>query len=175
MGYSEPLQALIEEHRVLEMVLGALSVEMQNIQRQPFPADSFRQAVDFLTNFSDHWHLIKEEERLFPLLWEKGVPLENGPLGKLMAEHETGRRQLARIRTLLTAPQPADPEALPLLVAEVRAYIRFMTQHMRKEEQSVYNVARTLLDPKDNARLAREFEEVEREQIVQAFHQWQGA
>jgi hemerythrin-like domain-containing protein len=50
-----------------------------------------------------------------------------------------------------------------------------MTQHMRKEEQSVYNVARTLLNRKDNERLAREFEEVEQEQIAHAFHEWQGA
>jgi hemerythrin-like domain-containing protein len=175
MDYSEPLQALIEEHRLLEMVLGALSLEMQDIQRQPFPTDSFKQAVDFLTNFSDHWHLIKEEERLFPLLWERGVPLENGPLGKMMAEHETSRRQLARVRTHFTALQQGDPDALPLLVSEVSAYIRLMTQHMRKEEQSVYNVARTLLNRKDNERLAREFEEVEQEQIAHAFHEWQGA
>jgi hemerythrin-like domain-containing protein len=173
MAYSDPLRALIEEHRVLEMVLGALTLEIQSVQDQPFPIESFKQTVDFLTNFTDHWHLIKEEERLFPLLWEKGVPLENGPLGKMMAEHETSRRQLARIRTHFTAVQQ-DLDALPLLLAEVTAYIRLMRQHMRKEEQSVYNVARTLLDRKDNARLAREFEEVEREQIVHAFHEWQG-
>jgi hemerythrin-like domain-containing protein len=93
----------------------------------------------------------------------------------MMAEHETGRRQLARIRTLFTALQQRDPAALPLLVSEVSAYIRLMTQHMRKEEQSVYNVARTLLNRKDNERLAREFEEVEQEQIAHAFHEWQGA
>ena len=76
MGYGEPLQALIDEHRVLGVVLNALDLETQSLHDQPFPIDSFRQAVDFLTNFTDHWHLIKEEERLFPLLWEKGVPLE---------------------------------------------------------------------------------------------------
>lgn len=174
MGYAEPLQALIDEHRVLEVVLNALDLETQSLHGQPFPMDSFKQAVDFLTNFTDHWHLIKEEERLFPLLWEKGVPLENGPLCKMMAEHETGRRQLAAIRTHLTAAQQCDPDALPLLSSQVSAYVRLMREHMRKEEQRVYNVARTLLDRKDNERLAREFEEVEWEQIRVGFHEWQG-
>ena len=175
MGYAQPLQALIDEHRVLEVVLNALDLETQSLHDQPFPIDSFRQAVDFLTNFTDHWHLIKEEERLFPLLWEKGVPLENGPLGKMMAEHETGRRQLAAIRSHLAAAQQGDPSALPLLLSQVSAYVRLMREHMRKEEQRVYNVARTLLDRKDHERLTREFEEVEREQIRLAFHEWQGA
>jgi hemerythrin-like domain-containing protein len=174
MGYAEPLQALIEEHRVLGVVLNALDLETQSLGGQPFHIDSFKQAVDFLTNFTDHWHLIKEEERLFPLLWEKGVPLENGPLGKMMAEHETGRKHLAAIRTHIAAAQQGDPSALPLLLSQVSVYVRLMREHMRKEEQRVYNVARTLLDRKDNERLAREFEEVEREQIRLAFHEWQG-
>ncbi len=175
MGYAEPLQALIEEHRVLGVVLNALDLETQSLHGQPFPIDSFKQAVDFLTNFTDHWHLIKEEERLFPLLWEKGVPLENGPLGKMMEEHETCRKQLARIRTHLAAAQQGDPDALALLLSQVSAYVRLVREHMRKEEQRVYNVARTLLDRKDRERLAREFEEVERDQIRLSFHEWQGA
>ena len=174
MGYAEPLQALIEEHRVVGVVLNALDLEMQSLHSQPFPIDSFKQAVDFLTNFTDHWHLIKEEDRLFPLLWEKGVPLENGPLGKMMADHETCRRQLARIRTHLNAAQQGDPGALPLLLSQVSVYVRFMREHMQKEEQSIYNVARSLLDRQDKERLAREFEEVEREQVRIGFHEWQG-
>lgn len=174
MGYAEPLQALIEEHRVLGVVLNALDLEMQSLRSQIFPVDSLKQTVDFLTNFSDHWHLIKEEERLFPLLWEKGVPLENGPLGKMMAEHEICRKMLAAVRTSLAAVEQGDSDALPMLLSQVSAYVRLMREHMRKEEQRVYNVARTLLDRNDAERLAREFEEVEQEQIVLAFHEWQG-
>jgi len=174
MGYAEPLQALIQEHRVLGVVLDALDLEIQSLHGQPFPIDSFKQAVDFLTNFTDHWHLIKEEERLFPLLWEKGMPLENGPLGKMMEEHELCRRQLAAIRTHLAAAEQGAPAVLPLLLSQVTAYGRLVREHMRKEEQRIYNVARTLLDRKDNERLAREFEEVEREQIALSFHDWQG-
>jgi hemerythrin-like domain-containing protein len=62
-----------------------------------------------------------------------------------------------------------------LLLSLVSVYVRLMREHMRKEEQRVYNVARTLLDQKDRERLAREFEEVEREQIRLSFHEWQGA
>ncbi|MBZ5592538.1 MAG: hemerythrin domain-containing protein [Acidobacteriia bacterium] len=172
MGDAGPLQALIKEHRVLGVVLNALDLEMQHLDGQPFPMESFRQALDFLTNFTHHWHLIKEEERLFPLLWEKGVPLENGPLGKLMAEHQTARNHLAAIRTHLEAAQKGDPGALTQLLSEVRVHVAFTREHMRKEEHGVFNVARTLLDQQDMERLAREFEEVEQEQIRLSFHEW---
>ena len=173
MGGAGPLEALIDEHRVLGIVLNALDLEMQHLDGQPFPIESFWQAVEFLTNFTDHWHLLKEEERLFPLLWEKGVPLENGPLGKMMAEHQTGRERLVAIRECL-ANLPGDPAVLPQLVSEVRDYGTFMREHMRKEEVRLYNVARTLLNRQDMERLAREFEEVEQEQIRLAFHEWRG-
>src|SRR5579863_2601451 len=124
MGNGKPLDALIDEHRVLAVVLNALDVQMQSLDGQPFPIESFQQALDFLTNFTDHWHFLKEEERLFPLLWEKGVPLENGPLGKMMAEHQAGRDRLASIRTHLAAG------ALTQLLSEVSAYVTFMRQHM---------------------------------------------
>ena len=147
---------------------------MQNLDGQPFPIEPFLQALDFLANFTQHWHLIKEEKRLFPLLWEKGVPLENGPLGHMMAEHQDGRRRLAAISAHLAAAQQGDPDALPQLLSEVRVYIAFLREHMRTEERRVFNVARTLLDRQDLERLAREFEEVEQEQIRLAFHHWHG-
>jgi hemerythrin-like domain-containing protein len=89
-----------------------------------------------------------------------------------MAEHENGRRRLAAIRMHLAAAQQGDPNALPLLLSEVRVYVTFMHEHMRKEEQRVFNVARTLLDRHDKERLAREFQEVEQEQVRLAFHEW---
>jgi len=52
MGYAEPLQALIEEHRVLGVVLNALDLETQSLHGQPFPIDPFKQAVDLLSPIS---------------------------------------------------------------------------------------------------------------------------
>jgi hypothetical protein len=49
-----------------------------------------------------------------------------------------------------------------------------MRQHIRKEEQRTYNMARVPLNRQDLERLTRDFEEVEQEQIRLAFHEWNG-
>jgi hypothetical protein len=41
---TDPLKGLIEEHRVLGVVLNALDLETQSLDGQPFPIESFRQA-----------------------------------------------------------------------------------------------------------------------------------
>ena len=174
MAVAQPLQMLLEEHRIVASVLAALETKLQDLERQPFPKEFIEQALDFLSNFTDRCHLPKEEDRLFPLLWEKGMPLEKGPLGALMDEHQAGRRHLDEVRAQLTVAEQGSAEAVAAVRAALSAYVQFIRQHMQKEEQRVFNVARRLLDRHDMARLEREFEELEREQIGPAVHLWYG-
>jgi hemerythrin-like domain-containing protein len=47
-----------------------------------------------------------------------------------------------------------------------------MREHMQKEEQRLFNVARTLLGPQDVKRLQCDFAEVELGPMGPAFHEW---
>jgi len=166
----QPLTILVSEHRLIEQVIAALEVKAETLGEQPFAREFFEGALDFLSNFASRCHLAKEEERLFPLLWEKGVPLENGPLGASMSEHEAGRRQLEAIRLHFAAAEQGSPEALAAIRSLVRDFARFARQHIRKEEQRLFNVAWTLLESSDIKRLQRDFEEVELEYPETTFH-----
>ena len=59
----DPIQQLMEEHRVIEQVLAALEAAARRELQFPF----YEQAVDFIVNFADGCHHAKEEDRLFPM------------------------------------------------------------------------------------------------------------
>lgn len=168
MRPDSPLQALTEEHRLLERVLRALETRALDTAL-PFPRQYLVQALDFLSTFVDRCHSIKEEERLFPLLWERGVPLERGPLGLMMNEHGEGRQKIEAIRRQLAEPESL--EAVAIIRSQITDYVSFMRRHIQREEERIFNIARSLLGRHDMKRLEREFEEVEREQIGSAFHE----
>ena len=163
-----PIEVLTHEHRVIQRVLTAMETKAREPER---PREFLEQALDFLSNFAGRCHLAKEEERLFPLLWERGVPLERGPLGPLMDDHETARRHLAAMQLQLASGDDTA-DAVDTIRSEVGQYVALMREHMRKEEQRLFNMARTLLGPQDVKRLQRDFEEVELEPMGPAFHDW---
>jgi len=163
-----PIDVLRHEHRVIQRVLTALETKAGE---PACPREFLEHALDFFSNFAGRCHLAKEEERLFPLLWERGVPLEKGPLGPLMNDHEAARLHLAAMQLRLASCDGA-PDALDTIRAEAGQYVALMREHMQKEEQRLFNVARSLLGPQDVKRLQRDFEEVELGPMGPAFHDW---
>ena len=79
---------LVAEHDVIERGLSLLESAVARIEAgQPFP-DGFAQwAPQFFREFADRCHHAKEEDLFFPLLKERGIPEEGGPIGVMLHEH----------------------------------------------------------------------------------------
>ena len=71
---------------------------------------------------ADKCHLAKEEDLFFPLLKERGIPEEGGPIGVMLHEHVMGRDCVGRMREACEADEfdgatfaTAAKEFIPLL------------------------------------------------------------
>jgi len=85
-------QILIEEHKVIERVLSALQVAAGRVSRgEELRPAFFVNAALFIKNFADGCHHRKEEGILFVAMNESGLPVQGGPVGVMLAEHEQGR------------------------------------------------------------------------------------
>jgi len=86
---------LIAEHELLER---AMAVLKNNLEKLP-GGDHLQigRALDFLQEFGDKIHNRKEEEFLFPLMQERGVPKQGGPIGVMLMEHEAERQLLRQM------------------------------------------------------------------------------
>lgn len=144
---SDPIQALMDEHRVIEKVLDALETAAD----LEVPAEFYDRALDFCSSFADACHHAKEEDRLFPLLEERGIPREQGPVGVMCAEHVQGRDYIQQMREAAAAGDYDRVRRVSLL------YVGLLRDHIHKEDNVLFAMARDVLGRKDLEKLDAEF------------------
>lgn len=147
----DPFETLDGEHRIIEKVLTALEATASS----DVPVSFYERAIDFIVHFADGCHHAKEEETLFPMLAQRGIPHEMGPIGVMLEEHRAGREYVAAMRELIPGGD------LPALGRTARAYAALMRDHIAKEDQVLFPMGRGVLRAEDQAQAAAAFAAVE--------------
>jgi len=156
-----PTEILSREHRAIEARLNEMEARIRADEPgAAFPRAFFEEALDFFHNFADGCHHAKEENLLFPLLKERGMPERGGPLGVMLAEHEEGRGYLRAMRQNLNAAQ-GSAAAREEVFANAAAYIDLLRSHIFKEDHVLFRMAQRVLQPDDVAELRKQFAAVE--------------
>jgi hemerythrin-like domain-containing protein len=139
----------MEEHRLIEQVLGSLesfAIEAEGGLAVERPL--VNEYADFFRGFADAYHHGKEEDILFQRMIERGFPTDSGPLAVMLHEHTEGR---ARVRVLRQVGQGEgaveDAERQTALTA-ASEFIPLLRQHIVKEDRILYPMAlRALTGP----------------------------
>lgn len=153
---THPTDLLVAEHELICCVLTAVEAEADRLDAgAPLAPPFWEGAFDFLAGFADRCHHNKEEALLFPALIAAGLPLENGPVACLLDEHEDGRRLVRAMREALGAD---DRRALQ---ASARGFVRLLRQHIDKENQVLFQMAKRLVKADAEAQLRAGFERAE--------------
>jgi hemerythrin-like domain-containing protein len=149
---SDPIQVLMDEHRVIEKVLDALETAAD----LEVPSEFYDRALEFCSAFADACHHAKEEDRLFPLLEERGIPREQGPVGVMCDEHVQGRAYIQKMREAATAGDYDRVRRVSLM------YVGLLRDHIQKEDNVLFAMARDVLGREDLERLGAEFTAAEK-------------
>lgn len=165
-------ETLKHDHRIIERVLKVLERSIQRLEGgEPFEPSALAKALDFFQGFADKCHHKKEEDLLFPLLSKRGVPVEGGPIGVMLSEHEDGRRFLRGLREGLEKLD-SEPEAAKRLIVENGAgYIQLLQSHIFKEDNVLFVMADNVLSADDQARLSEEFGHLEHRVVGHGVHE----
>ena len=147
----DPLDELMNEHRVIEQVLSAL----EEAADREVPISFYEGVADFVANFADGCHHDKEETLLFASLEKHGVPRGAGPIGVMLHEHEVGRSCMKRLAVAISA---SDCAAARKAAGD---YTDLLRQHIQKEDNVLYPMAREILPADEIESLAHRFGEVE--------------
>jgi hemerythrin-like domain-containing protein len=110
-------------------------------------------------------HSATEERVLFPALAE-AFPGARPTLKPLEREHDEMRSMLARLEELLA--ESATPARDEQIVIQVRDLVDLLRIHIRKEEQSVLNVARRVLTAAEISALGARMADVGRSGVPRA-------
>lgn len=145
---------LIAEHELIERAMAVLKTNLEEL-----PAGDHLQigrALDFLLEFGDKIHNRKEEAFLFPLMQERGIPTQGGPIGVMLMEHEAERKLLGQMSAGLAGLGAAAPEAISKFRREGLEYLKIRAEHIWKENDILYPMARQVMRAGDAEKLLDE-------------------
>ncbi|MFB3813108.1 MAG: hemerythrin domain-containing protein [Terriglobales bacterium] len=153
---------LRREHELIGRALDVSDEFAQRLERhQPVPAASLSALLQFLSFFAHRSHRDKEEELLFPALREKGVYEGPGCIGVLLAEHEAGAGAFQQMVNMSDAYERGNVEAGVRWAEASRSYAQALRQHMRREEDVLFQNAERLLNDAEQQELAAQFERID--------------
>jgi hemerythrin-like domain-containing protein len=161
------VERLLAEHELIERGLVLLERAVARIENhEPLPEGFAAWAARFFQQFADQCHHAKEEDVFFPLLKQRGIPEEGGPIGVMLHEHVLGRDCVRRMREASQA-QPIDAQ---VFAEAARQYIPLLRQHIFKENNVLFHMAERVLTEADDADVTDRFAQVERERGLTDWH-----
>lgn len=167
-----PTTVLMDEHRVIERVLDCLQAMVERAAVEgALDGEAAEQALDFFRHFADHCHHAKEEDLLFPLLEERGMPRDGGPTGVMISEHEQGRALVRAMADDIPAASQGEDGALIRFADRARAYVSLLRLHIQKEDDCLFPMADERLTEQDQLDLEAQFNEVACKKIGNDMHE----
>lgn len=149
---------LIAEHELIERAMAVLRQALENMTASIKNPVAMERAIDFLLQFGDKIHNTKEEQYLFPLMQERGVPVDGGPIGVMLMEHDAERTLLAAMLQQLPGLAAASAQEIHRFQSKGMEYLAVRAEHIWKENDVLYPMGRRLMQEEDNGRLLTAFD-----------------
>lgn len=157
VAYSRWDDWLVAEHEMIERAMEVLKKNLDKVENDTYDKVQMARAIDFLLEFGDRIHNTKEEKFLFPRMGERGAPVEGGPIGVMLMEHDLERKLLVKMQMALGTLSEDTAENKTAFVKEGLEYLTIRAEHIWKENDILYNMARQILNDDDFAYLLDEF------------------
>ena len=162
------VERLVAEHNIIERGLDLLEQAIAIIESGQSLTDGFAQwAPAFFAQFADKCHHAKEEDLFFPLLKERGIAEEGGPIGVMLHEHDAGRDCVRRMRE---ASESDEFDATEFATA-AKEFIPLLRQHIFKENNVLFQMAGNVMSEDDDADMDAKFSQVEQERDLAGMHE----
>jgi len=149
---------LVAEHELIERSMAVLKSCLEDIELgNEINMVQLGRSIDFLLEFGDKVHNSKEENKLFPLMAEKGIPIEGGPLGVMLMEHKAERELLTKMQMTLEGFSELSLEDKIAFKEEGMEYLTIRAEHIWKENDVLYPMARKVISAAEADTLLADF------------------
>ncbi|MEZ4298106.1 MAG: hemerythrin domain-containing protein [Polyangiaceae bacterium] len=152
----DPFDTLCDEHQLIRRVLVALAAYAEELaDADPADLPSF---VVFLTELVEVRHHAKEEGILFEAMARAHLPGLAGTLATMKREHAEARRLAGVLSSAAMRPLAWTPEDRTLVAGAAGELVKLLREHMQKEEDILFPMARHNLKPDAIDHLRERFE-----------------
>ncbi|OGX60590.1 MAG: hypothetical protein A2471_03330 [Omnitrophica WOR_2 bacterium RIFOXYC2_FULL_45_15] len=145
--YSPPIKKLVDEHVLIKRLIALIDPLCEHINKSK-EVDSrlVLDCVDFIRNYADKYHHMKEEDVLFKNTGE-GLDI----IKVMLEDHVTGRNHVKQV------VEGAEKRNKQQIVEHIQGYKELLTQHIKKEDEILYPWIDRGLSTADVGRLYEEF------------------
>lgn len=152
------LTIIRDEHRTIRAILHGMEYLVQEIRVRKKKIDPrvFHAMLYYLDTFSERMHHPKEDKHLFRAMRERSAEAD-ALIAELEEEHAGGEESLRRLAQCLIRYEEGGEQEFPAFEREVENFVRNYRDHMRKEEDLLFPLARKTLTPEDWAKIDRAF------------------
>jgi len=152
------LSIISAEHRGMWRIYAALDYLAREYQDKHaiIDAESLTRMLDYLETYAGRMHHPKEDEYLFPRLWERD-PGSHQQIGVLQEQHRHGAEILAHLKSQLRDVSTGRREAEAGFFEGLAAFVETARGHIRSEETTIIPRAREVLSAEDWAAIDAAF------------------
>jgi PAS domain S-box-containing protein len=152
-------EILMTDHETTEKVFAAFERALGG----PTPPSTsvVSDALEYFTGYVEQCHNHKEEDHLFPIAEQRGLPRNGGPLAVMIGEHRKSEEALAALRGAAGMYVAGRNDALPALQEAFGQYAAVLKEHFWKENDILYPMALRMLGEAEAAEVVAGIEEVE--------------
>ncbi len=169
---ADAIEILIDEHRMIERMLGAFESFAERIGEEPEgDRTQLRQFADFFHRFVDTIHHGKEETYLFVHMKAYGFSAQDGPVSAMLSEQGEGREHLDALEAVARGSGPLSAHERSLVNGHVLGYLMRIASHMKREDEILFPVARHALPSFVLQELTGEFEKFDSGNDIRALRE----
>lgn len=150
------IDVLMKDHALIEK--GLILMENEVKKGDKLNSTRIKALMEFLLEYGDKCHNMKEEKLYFPMLLELGLPPQ-GPIAVMLEEHKEERKYLELLENQVSSFEtqgklPADFQK------NVTEYLELTKNHIWKENDILYPMGRKVITPEHDKTLVEEFEKL---------------
>jgi len=144
--FMKALEILIEEHdSILKMIEITQKLLVNADKNTVINIGHIEDIIDFIKNFADKYHHMKEEDVLFREMEGYGMPRDGGPIGVMLMEHEEGRRYVKNAAEAIKDYKNGKSDSMLVLKNNLLNYCELLINHIYKENHILYPMAEKML------------------------------
>ncbi len=138
--------ALVVEHRLILRMIALLERNAARTAADEYCNWQFyRDGIDFIRQYADRYHHAKEEDVLFKVLVDNGMPRENSPVAAMLMEHDQGRAFVKGMEAAVDAAQTGQTDSYQAIADNALGYAALLRDHIAKEDEILYPLAERVL------------------------------
>ncbi len=160
MIFMKAIEILVDEHDYILKMIEVAEKILQTDDYTTVNINHVEKIVDFIKNFADKYHHLKEEDILFMEMEKFGMPRDGGPIGMMLHEHNLGRDYIKSAEVGIELFKQGDIGAFIQIQENLLNYGTLLTQHIGKENNILYPMAERMLPGGIGDDMTSQFEQI---------------